>query len=91
YSVAIVKSKKKKVYLGCDRSRTYRNHMNLIDKIHQKNTGSRLINCLFSVCGVKGNNDVWTLSVTDSTHNYNPSKNVSAHLSLRRPNEQERE
>ncbi|CAG8675646.1 22790_t:CDS:2, partial [Cetraspora pellucida] len=63
---------------------------NSYDKTRQRNTGSRLIGCPFSVCGVKGNNDVWTLSVTDPTHNHDPSDNMSAHPSLLRPNEQER-
>ncbi|CAG8589448.1 19465_t:CDS:1 [Racocetra persica] len=91
YGVAIVRSKKKKVYLSCDQSGTYRNYMNLTDETHQRKTGSRLIDCLFSVCGVKRNNNIWTLSVTDPTHNHNSSENTSAYLSLQKPNEQERE
>ncbi|CAG8768418.1 23976_t:CDS:2 [Cetraspora pellucida] len=50
YAISIARSKERKVYLCCDRSRRYRNQLNLTDETRKKKTGTRLIECPFSVC-----------------------------------------
>ncbi|CAG8792751.1 6960_t:CDS:1, partial [Racocetra fulgida] len=87
YGISITRSKPNKVYLGCDRSRSYRNCLDLTDETRKRQTGSRLIGCPFSLHGTKEKNNIWTLSIQDSTHNHVLSKNTSSHPSLRRLDE----
>lgn len=84
YAISIARSKERKVYLCCDRSGKYRNRLNLTEETRRKNTSSRLIECPFSICGTKGFNNIWTLSIRDPTHCHGPSENIAAHPSLRR-------
>ncbi|CAG8797699.1 10987_t:CDS:1, partial [Cetraspora pellucida] len=88
YGVSIVRSKKNKVYLGYNWGGIYRNRLNLNDQTCQRNTSSRLIDCPFSVYGIKRNDNMWILTICNSEHNHEPSENISAHPSFRRPNEQ---
>ncbi|CAG8746078.1 8130_t:CDS:2, partial [Racocetra fulgida] len=91
YSISIARSKKHKVYLGCDRAGKYRNRLNLTNETHQKNTSSRLIDCSFSVCGIKQKDNSWTLSIREPLYNHDPSENLLAHPSCQKLNEQAQE
>ena len=91
YGISIIRSKPRKVYLGCDRGGKYRNRLNLTDETRRKNTSSRLINCPFSVCGKEENDNVWTLSIRNPAHNHEPSESLPAHPSLRRLSKQAKE
>ncbi|CAG8685334.1 1971_t:CDS:2, partial [Racocetra persica] len=52
-----------------------------------RKTSSRLIECPFALRDQKKSN-LWVLSISNSNHEYDPSEDPSAHLSLRRLNQQ---
>ncbi len=85
YAVTIARSDtaKGRVYLKCDRGGLYRNKYDLSDETRSRQTGSRLINCPFSVVGnqIEGR---WVVRVRDKEHNHSASSTTAAHPSLRR-------
>ncbi|GAB4853346.1 hypothetical protein Ancab_040601 [Ancistrocladus abbreviatus] len=94
YVVTIRQSKKDKVVvLGCDRGGVYRNRRKSIEKnaaerIRRRKMGSRLTNYPFELLGKK-EDGLWVLTIKNGTHNHEPMKDISEHLSARRLTEVE--
>ena len=90
FAVNINSSRPTKVYLVCDRGTKYRNRYDLTKETRRRTTGSRLINCPFRCMG-KLENEIWKLTVSEPSHNHERSANSTAHPSLRRLNEHQKE
>lgn len=84
YAITIRTSKPGRVWLKCDRGGSYRNRLDLNDNTRKRTTGSRLINCPFSVTGTQLINGSWQLSVPNAAHNHEIASSLLAHPSLRR-------
>ena len=90
YAMTIQRSKPGKVYLQCDRGGKYRNTRNLISEQRRRATGSRAINCPFSVVGTQVSSGQWFLYTREETHNHDASTTLAAHPILRRLNDEEK-
>ncbi|CAG8656456.1 1540_t:CDS:2, partial [Racocetra persica] len=84
YGISIARSKPNTVYLTCDQRGSYQNRLDYTDETCLRKTSSRLKECLFALRAQKGFNNLWTFTISDSEHNHKPSKDPSAHPTLRR-------
>jgi hypothetical protein len=89
YAVTIHRSSTKDgtAYIGCDRGGQYRARYGIKDDTRIRDTGTRLIGCLFSIRGAVKDN-IWTFKIRNPEHNHSPSIYPIAHPIHRRlPNE----
>lgn len=84
YAVTIKRSKPGKIWFKCDRGGAYRNRYRLEDDDRKRTTGSRAINCPFSVTGTLLASGEWQLLVPHGEHNHKIASTLLAHPSLRR-------
>ena len=90
FAVTINNSKLTKIYLVYDRETKYCNWYDLNKETWRRIMGSWLIDCLFW-CIEKLKNKIWKLTVSELSHNYEHSMNSTAHPSLHRLNEHQKE
>jgi hypothetical protein len=83
YAMTITRSTRKKgvVYLGCDRGGSHRNTHQLTDEARTRDTGSRRVECPFSVVG-RLRTGIWSLSIRVPDHNHTASDGPEAHPTL---------
>ncbi|CAG8458404.1 9522_t:CDS:2 [Cetraspora pellucida] len=73
----------KNMILRCDRGGVYNS-----SKIHQRQTSTRLIDCPFELYAARCDN-LWYIRVRDSSHNHDPSEDLSGHPMSRRLTKQQ--
>jgi hypothetical protein len=75
----------KKLWIKCDRGRSYDDRYKLDDSTRQRNTSSRLTDCPFELYArVLSSDKKWRLQVKCSEHNHERSESLSGHPTARR-------
>lgn len=84
YAVVISRSRFHRLWLKCDRGGKYENRRGLTpDQRKRKRGESRLLGCPFKAIG-QCKKERWRVDTEISTHNHDPSDDLSAHPTLRR-------
>ncbi|KAG5565701.1 hypothetical protein RHGRI_001574 [Rhododendron griersonianum] len=90
YAISIKNSKMDKyLTIGCDRGGCYRNKWKVPIEHRQRKTATRLINCPFEIRCKRREDGFWEVEEKNSSHNHEPSSDMSGHPSCRRLSQEE--